>query len=153
MTQRVIVNSATGERIVVRTSAADSDGALLAFDLYLPPGGHVPGRHSHPMQEEQFTIVSGELSFRLGGESLTARAGDVVVVPPSTRHWFGNRGPTTAHVFVEVRPALRMEELLAASEAVARRPMLLRLPALARLLLSFRPELAVLPRPWPRSPR
>ena len=149
----MIANAATGERIVIRTSAADSDGALLAFDLYLPPGGHVPGRHAHPKQEERFTIIMGELEFRLFGESRMAKAGDIVVVPPRTPHWFGNHGPATAHVFVEVRPALRMEELLAASEAVALRPMLLRLPALARLVLSFRPELAVLPHPWPRSPR
>jgi hypothetical protein len=36
-------------------------------------------------------------------------------VPAGTAHWFGNAGRDAAHLRVEVRPALRMEELLATS--------------------------------------
>jgi quercetin dioxygenase-like cupin family protein len=114
MDGRVIRNAATGERIVIRTSAAD----LLAFDLYLPPGGHVPARHAHPLQEERFVIVEGELEFRIGQAIIQAAAGSSITVPANTKHWFGNRGPTPAHAYVEVRPALRMEELLAMSERI-----------------------------------
>jgi hypothetical protein len=39
---RVIVNPISGERIVIRVSGAESDGELLVFELYLPPGGQAP---------------------------------------------------------------------------------------------------------------
>jgi hypothetical protein len=41
---RVIHNPISGERIVVRASGTQTDGRLFAFDLFLPPGGHVPAR-------------------------------------------------------------------------------------------------------------
>src|SRR5690348_8105757 len=56
---RVIVNPISGERIIIRESGAQTNGRLLVFDLYLPPGAHVPARHVHPVQEERFTVVSG----------------------------------------------------------------------------------------------
>ena len=155
-TGRVLCNPSTGERIVIRTSGDQSDGALLAFEVSLPPGGHVPAAHAHPRQTEQFTVLDGELQFRIGRRTLTARRGDVICVPPHTVHWFGNRGAVPACAAVEVRPALRMEELLATSERLAacdvRRP-LQRLAKLARFLVEFESELAVplLPRQLVRA--
>ena len=115
---------------------------MLAFDLFLPPGGHVPAQHAHPIQEERFTVVEGELEFRVGRRNIHASPGETIVVPPRTTHWFGNRGATPAHARVEVRPALRMEELLARSEQFGRSPGA-RLSQLALVLLEFRRELAV----------
>ncbi|MBO0706281.1 MAG: hypothetical protein J2P39_13235, partial [Candidatus Dormibacteraeota bacterium] len=54
---RVIENPVSGERIVIRRSGAETGGALLAFDLFLPPGAHVPAGHVHPEQEERFTVL------------------------------------------------------------------------------------------------
>jgi len=112
---RVIINPVSGERIVIRVSGAQTGGALLVFDLYLPPGGHVPAGHVHPLQEECFTVVAGQMRFRIGRlgrrRVIVARAGETVRVPVGTAHWFGNPGAQVAHARVEVRPALRMEEL------------------------------------------
>src|SRR5579859_6496333 len=107
---RVIHNPQTGERIVIRTSGAETAGELLEFDLFLDPGGHVPARHLHPRQQERFTVIDGTVGFRLGGRTILAGPGESVVVPSNAPHWFGNSGTTPAHVRVEVRPALRMEE-------------------------------------------
>jgi quercetin dioxygenase-like cupin family protein len=139
---RTIDNPISGERIIIRTTAADSDGRLLAFDLFLPPGGHVPAWHAHPIQEERFTIVRGELTFRLGRRSLTARAGDTILIPPGTSHWFGNTSRRDTEARVEIRPALRMQELLELGPGLSQpgRP---RLRALARFLLEFQRELAM----------
>ncbi|HEY6470577.1 MAG TPA: cupin domain-containing protein [Candidatus Dormibacteraeota bacterium] len=115
---RVIENPVSGERIVIRRSARETDGALLSFDLYLPPGKHVPASHVHPSQEEVFTVITGEMHFRIGRRHLIARAGDSVRVPSRTSHWFGNRSMQTAHAYVEARPALRLEELFVANEAM-----------------------------------
>src|SRR5438105_15619209 len=81
-TGRVIDNPISGERIVIRTSGAQTGGALLAFDLFLPPGGHVPARHVHPIQEERFTILDGELRFEVGHRAILATRGETVLIPP-----------------------------------------------------------------------
>ena len=144
----MIENPISGERIVICTSSEDSHGALLSFELYLPPGGHVPARHVHPVQEERFTVIRGTWRFRLGRRTLVATAGQTVTVPPRTAHWFGNIGDTEAQARVEVRPALRMEELLEASESVGRAAQaagrrLPRVRDLAVMLDEFERELAV----------
>ena len=146
--ERVIENPISGERIVIRESGERTGGQLLAFDLFLPPRGHVPAAHVHPVQEERFTVVKGRMRFRLGRRTVVADPGETVVVPPGTAHWFGNAGPDTSHARVEVRPALRMEELFEMTEAIAVAGRFLgtRLPRptdLALLLLEFQPEVSV----------
>ena len=145
---RVIVNPASGERIVIRTGGAETGGRLLAFDLYLPPGTHVPARHVHPVQTERFAVTAGRMRFTLGRRTVLAGPGETVVVPPGVPHWFGNAGSETAQARVEVRPALRMEELLAASEGLGEPRRFLgvsvpRLSELALFMLEFQRELAV----------
>jgi quercetin dioxygenase-like cupin family protein len=144
----VIDNPISGERIIIRTTAEESGGALLAFDLFLPPGRHVPARHVHPVQEERFTVLNGQLRFRLGRRTVLATPGQTILVPPKTTHWFGNEGTEPAHARVEVRPALRTEELLETTETLGRsgRTPGTRLPELsdlAHLLLEYQRELAM----------
>jgi len=145
---RAIGNPISGERIVIRKTAAETDGKLLAFDLFLPPGGHVTAGHVHPEQEERFTVVSGKMRFRLGPRKIQAGPGDTVIIPAGRAHWFGNAASGISHAQVEVRPALRMEEMFVATEAISfdghfpgtRLP---RLSDLAMVLVEFRRELAV----------
>ena len=109
---QTLVNPASGERITFRTTAAESNGELVAIDLELPEGRRVPGGlHIHPHQEERFEVVRGVMRFRLGRERIIAEPGEVVVVPPGVRHDFANAGDETALVRVEIRPALKMEQL------------------------------------------
>src|SRR4030081_610832 len=114
----VFHNPISGERIVIRQRGAETGGRLLSFDLFLPPGGHVPAGHVHPVQEERFTVVAGRMRLRLGRRPVLAGRRATRVVPAGKVHWFGNAGTTeVAHARVEVRPALRMEELLEATGA------------------------------------
>ncbi len=144
---RVIINPMSGERIVVRQSGDETRGELLAFDLYLPPGAKVPSGHTHPSQTERFTVISGRLRFRLGRRVVRAVAGQSVSVPPGTPHWFRNDGAEETHALVEVRPALRMQELFWESGQLGELHLGgLRLPApraLARFLREFEREVAV----------
>ncbi len=116
---QILENPVSGERIVFRKTASDTGGELLAFELFLAPDGHVPGAHVHPQQEERFEVVKGTMKFRRGLETVIARAGDTVVVPPGVMHRFENAGEEPAHVLVEVRPALRMEQLFETATALA----------------------------------
>jgi quercetin dioxygenase-like cupin family protein len=135
----VIDNPVSGERIVIRQSGRDTDGQLLAFDLFLPPGGHVPAAHAHPAQEERFTVVEGRLRFRVGRRTVLVDAGQTLLVKPGTTHWFGNPGAHVAQARVEVRPALRMQELLERTGAMRGA----HVSDLAMVLLEFPHEIAV----------
>lgn len=117
---QTIVNPVSGERITFRTTAEESNGELVAIELALPPGGRVPGRlHLHPLQEERFEVIEGRMRFRLERERVTAEPGDVVVVPPGLPHDFANDSDRAALVRVEIRPALKMEQLLETAVALA----------------------------------
>ena len=137
----VIDNPITGERIAIRQSGADTEGRLLSFDLFLPPGGHVPATHAHPVQEERFTVLSGQMRFKVGRRTILAAPGETVLVAPGSIHWFANASDTVAVTRVEVRPALRTQELLERSGSIAHEGR--RLRGLAALLLEFQRELAV----------
>jgi quercetin dioxygenase-like cupin family protein len=148
VTGQVIDNPISGERIVIRTTAAESGGQVLAFDLFLPPGAKVPARHVHPVQAEQFTVIEGRIRFRVGRRSIVAVPGETVLVPPGTAHWFGNTGAGVALTRVEVRPALRMQQLLerAGGMSLERHLPGIRMPRLSDLavvLLDFQREIAV----------
>ena len=119
-TGQTLVNPASGERVTFRTIAAETNGELVAIDLELPPGGRVPGfRHVHPRQEERFEVVGGNMRFRVRRRRILAGPGQVVIVPPGVPHDFANAGDEPALVRVEIRPALRMEQLFDTAVALA----------------------------------
>jgi mannose-6-phosphate isomerase-like protein (cupin superfamily) len=119
---QTLVNPASGERITFRTTSAETDGELVAIDLELPAGARVPGPlHLHPNQEERFEVIDGTMGFRLRREHVVARPGAVVVVPPGVPHDFANEGAEPALVRVEIRPALKMEQLFETAVALAER--------------------------------
>jgi len=114
---RVFSNPLSGERITI-TAAAPPAGELH-WELELAPGGQVPSGHAHPEQEECFTVLEGQLRFRVGRRRLTAGPGDTVRVPPGTVHHFANRGRVPVRVAVRTSPALTMLELLETAAALA----------------------------------
>ena len=88
----VIENPLSGEQITISATAARSGGSVLEWELVLAPGGRVPSSHAHPQQEECFTVLAGQMRFRVGGRRLIAGPGDTVRVPPGTVHHFANAG-------------------------------------------------------------
>ena len=117
--RHVIENPLSGERITITERPRVISGAL-AWELMLTPGGRVPSGHSHPEQEERFTVLDGTMRFRVGWRRLLTRPGDVVVVPPGTVHHFANPGTIPARVAVESTPALGTEAMLETAAALAR---------------------------------
>jgi quercetin dioxygenase-like cupin family protein len=137
--RRVLDNPNRGERIVIRVSCPE----VLEFDVFLQPGAHVPAGHTHPHQEERFSVVAGRVRFRIGWREFLAEPGTALCVPSGTRHWFGNAGQAMAHVRVTVRPALRMEALLETTTRSATLPLVQRLLGLALIPWDFPHELGV----------
>jgi len=99
----------TGERIVWRQVARDTDGALLQADLFALPAASPAAAHVHPRQEERFEVVAGTLKVSVDGVETTLGPGHVAVVPPGTPHTWWNVGDDEAHVVTDIRPALRTE--------------------------------------------
>lgn len=108
----VYENPVTGERAVIRIGTDATSGELLVVDLYVRPGGAVMGEHIHPGMEERFTMLSGQVGFRLAGRVAIAEPGVELTAPPGTRHDWWNAGAKEAVVRVEMRPAARFEAMI-----------------------------------------
>jgi mannose-6-phosphate isomerase-like protein (cupin superfamily) len=131
-----IVNPLSGERITILAS----DGDALVWELKLAPGGRVPASHTHPRQQEVFTVLEGLMRFRIGWRRTAAGPGEVVTVPPGRAHHFANAGQVPARCVVRTSPALSMRELLETAAALAQEQQAAdrRLPRLSDLLRFMR---------------
>lgn len=107
-----IENPVTGERITFLKTSAETNGELVLLETTVATGGFVAAQHLHPYQSERFEILSGEVEFKLGGEIVEARRGDVVMVKPGAAHQFRNLGSEEVRFLTEVRPALSFETFL-----------------------------------------
>jgi quercetin dioxygenase-like cupin family protein len=108
-----ISNRVSGEQITFLATAASTGGKLLAFETLLPAGTAGPPLHSHPRQEERFTVLDGTLHLTLAGKPQTLRQGETALVPIGMLHTFDNRQGAAVRFRVELRPALESEELFA----------------------------------------
>ena len=108
----VLHNPVTGELIRFVTAAADTDGEYVVVDVVVEPNGSVAAAHLHPYQTETFEVLEGEVTFKVDGKKVVAKAGDTVVAEPGTAHKFWNSGSTDARFRCEIRPALQFERLI-----------------------------------------
>jgi quercetin dioxygenase-like cupin family protein len=115
----VLQNPVTGETMLFVEAAADTGGEYVLIEVAVEPNGFVAAAHVHPYQTETFEILSGEITFDAGGETIVAHAGDTVVVEPGTAHRFRNTGDAVARFRCEIRPALQFEQLIATMFALA----------------------------------
>lgn len=107
-----IENPVTGERVTFLKTSAETGGEYVMIETTVVSGGFVVAEHVHPYQSERFEILSGKVEFKLDGETLVARANDVVMVEPGAAHRFRNIGEEEARFLTEVRPALSFETFL-----------------------------------------
>jgi quercetin dioxygenase-like cupin family protein len=107
-----IENHVTGERIVFVETASETNGETVVIECFVRPSGFVAKAHVHPSQDERFEVLAGSVMFKLDGQELPARPGDVVLVPAGTKHQFWNASGEEAHFRCEIRPALGFEQLI-----------------------------------------
>jgi quercetin dioxygenase-like cupin family protein len=117
---QAIANPVTGERVVFRATAADTDGRLLSMVYHAPAQYLIGPAHIHPRQEERSEVLAGTMRGRVGGDWRTVRPGDVAIVEPGVRHTWRSDGDEALHAIVEFRPALRTEMVLETLFALAR---------------------------------
>jgi quercetin dioxygenase-like cupin family protein len=110
----------TGERVVFRSTAAETDGRLLGMDYFAPAHHVIAPVHVHPLQEERSEVLAGRLRGHIGGEKRIVGPGEVAVVPAGVRHAWRSDADEELHALVEFRPALATEGILEVFFALAR---------------------------------
>jgi mannose-6-phosphate isomerase-like protein (cupin superfamily) len=116
----VLENPTTGDRLVFRRTAAETDGEVLEYEITFRPKGFATRDHVHPRQQERHEVVDGMLGIAVEGRERQLGAGDVEVVPPNTRHRVFPLGDEPVRVVFESRPALETEILLETVFGLAR---------------------------------
>lgn len=101
-----LVNPATGLRLLMRQTAAETGGRLLEMEAIYAPHSPAPPAHLHPRQEEHFTLLAGAMRVRIAGQERRLAVGDTLVIPPGTPHTMWNEGEEEARVCWQTRPAL-----------------------------------------------
>jgi mannose-6-phosphate isomerase-like protein (cupin superfamily) len=96
MAPPIVLTTATD--LASGTTAERFDGAAhgvgVSFFLNHTPPGRTVDAHRHPYGEV-FVLRDGEATFEVDGVTVTARGGQVVVVPPGATHAFRNSGDRT----------------------------------------------------------
>lgn len=110
----VMENPYGGEdRIVFTKTAHQTGGEVFGLEVFVRAGAPGTPEMVHPLQDESFEIFSGSLDFRIGGQERHLEAGETLVIPKGTPHNWWNASDGETHALVELRPALRSEELFA----------------------------------------
>ena len=84
---------------------------VLELDAVWGPASKKAPRQLHPSQEEQFDVVSGELTVLLDGEEHVYGAGSHFTIPAGAVHGVWNGGGVEARAVWRTLPALRTLEL------------------------------------------
>ncbi|GBF04286.1 cupin [Deinococcus aerius] len=93
-----------GGQMVLKLGDARTARAYSVHDNRLPPGSPGPRPHLHRSHEEVFYVLEGELTVRVGPQTIRAPAGSFVVIPRGTVHQPSNPGPHPAHVLLLFSP-------------------------------------------------
>ena len=102
----VIENPRSGERVEF---VSETSEVLTMLTTWTRPG-HRATEHVHPNMEERFEVLEGRAAFRIDDVEVVAAAGEVVVVPPGSRHLAWNPTDAPVRLKIEMCPGLRWAE-------------------------------------------
>ena len=113
-------NPVTRERVTILERPWDNPEGRASAELTALVGARVLGEHHHPALVERFTVLEGELTLKLDGQTSTLRAGETAVVESGVWHDWWNAGDRDARVRVEVTPGERFVHMIATMFGLAR---------------------------------
>ena len=73
------------------------------FDWTIP-AGFSTGLHVHRVQEETFYVLEGECQWQIGEQTVRAKPGTYVFIPPGVPHNIGNASDKPARMIMTVSP-------------------------------------------------
>jgi quercetin dioxygenase-like cupin family protein len=93
-----------GEVYRFLATGEDTNGTYALWEMRVPAAAVSP-LHVHSREAVGFYVLNGEITFRIGSESVVARAGTFLNMPVGTPHSFKNDGNRPAQMLVSVAPA------------------------------------------------
>ncbi len=109
-----VVRAAEAETLVAGSSTLqlllDSSGALSAHRVRLVDGAVGAGPHRHERSSELFYVLDGTVDLLAGEQTLTATAGDLVVVPAGAAHAFAASAGHDGELLVVLTPGVERFE-------------------------------------------
>jgi mannose-6-phosphate isomerase-like protein (cupin superfamily) len=111
-------NRHTGETLRL-CRIRDRGQVVLEIEGALPPHSAGPPLHVHVRQHEAGAVLSGVLSGRVGGRTVTIRAGEPCVFPAGVPHRWWNAGDEPLRFKGRAVPAVDLDRFLQAVFAIA----------------------------------
>ena len=90
--------------INVLLRSEDSAGRVSLVDNRVPAGTAGPPLHHHDF-DEAFVVLEGEVTFQLGDDLVTRRAGEIAFAPRGVPHTFANQSGADARHVIVITPA------------------------------------------------
>jgi quercetin dioxygenase-like cupin family protein len=84
-------------------TGAESGGSYFTLVVDIGPGMGPPP-HIHHLEDEQFYVLEGQLTYEVGDRTFQVSAGDFIHIPRGTVHSFMN-GPKPARLLATFAPA------------------------------------------------
>jgi quercetin dioxygenase-like cupin family protein len=81
----------------------ESGGSYFTLIVDVGPGSGPPP-HIHHLEEEQFYVLDGQLTYFVGDQTFEVKAGDFIHIPRGTVHSFKN-GPKPSRLLATFAPA------------------------------------------------
>ncbi|HEY7748706.1 MAG TPA: cupin domain-containing protein [Aestuariivirgaceae bacterium] len=113
-------NPITGERATLLELPHHNPERRVVAELLARVGARVVGEHRHPALVERFTVIDGELTMRLGGETSILRRGETAMIAPNEWHDWWNAADRDARVRVEITPGERFAHMIETFFGLAR---------------------------------
>src|SRR5215468_441334 len=114
-------NPVTGERATILERPWDNPAGRGTAELTALVGARVMGEHRHPALVERFTVLEGELTVKLAGQTTVLGEGKTAVVEPGVWHdWWNASDRQDARVRVEVTPGERFAHMIETVFGLAR---------------------------------
>jgi quercetin dioxygenase-like cupin family protein len=93
----------TGERIALRVSSIETQGAYAMVESVAAPGCSPP-LHVHQHEDEHFVVLAGRYRFVCEDRTLDAPAGTSLTMPRGSRHSWRNLSDAPGRLLVVLTP-------------------------------------------------
>ena len=113
-------NPVTRERATILELPYTNPERRAAAELTAPVGARVVGEHRHPALVERFTVLEGELTLKLDGQTSILGEGESAVIEAGAWHDWWNASDRDARARVEITPGERFAHMIETLYGLAR---------------------------------
>jgi quercetin dioxygenase-like cupin family protein len=109
---KIINHKKTGQEIIFIQTSDDTGGELLEMESIFQPHSLEPVPHYHPLQDEFFTVLEGEITVRIDSGLHVIKQGNTLRIKQGQIHSMWNHTSQKARLNWKVMPASDTEYFL-----------------------------------------